>query len=279
MTNSTVDSFAVTTQLRYELGLVGYAVYVRLCELCASAPSRRLAFDAKAIAWDLRTEEETVEKVVKGFGLFVIGEDGFIEDVNNKSELAKIAEKKAEISAKRSLAGKKGALARAAKKAAQTEASSVTNNQTENVRKKEVKEEVAPVLNINGDPIESSGGMFDPEIVEIHDKLEQVKAEWNRIFGETRRKVNWMFCPPTVHQDFVESLKYHPVQDFIDAFEEAFEDKKFSWTFGAAIREKNVTMLIGRADLKKEQKTEKEEEMPLEKRELLEYVKQQGIDW
>ena len=281
MTFDTIDSFAITGQLRFKLGLTGYAVFMRLCEICKNATNNRVALDVESLAWDMRADESIVRSVIYDFKLFTV-EDGCFESIFIKSQSTAEKERKEEISKKRSAAGKKSAEARAKKKYSNPPLPSKSlfeiEDEDNDVEEFDVVHKPVPLNLKTGEPIKKTEP-FDAEICEQRDAFEKVKEAWNETFKGTRVVVNWFAEPPAVWQDFLDSYACHSVADFIDAFKEARKDRKFSWTLPVAIREKNVTMLLGRADLKKEMETEDTEELPLEKREILEYAKASGKIW
>lgn len=284
MTESTVDSFAVTVNLRYALNMLGYAVYMRLVELCGAAPDKRLRYDVKALAWEMRVEEKTVESVVRDFGLFVVG-DGYIEDAHNKSEATILAEKKEALSVKRSIAGLKGAQTKAHKKVDAEIDEQVVAKEMPLLKCVEKTESAAPkkapevYQTFEDCEVVFDDTPVDPAIVETREKLEVVRNAWNETFKGTRRLAQWLDPPADVWHEFSESIKYHEVQDFVDAFKEARKDARFSWTFRIAIKDKNVTMLCGRTELAEQQKKNEEENLTLAQRENLEYVRRHGIEW
>ena len=285
-----IDTFAVTSALRMDLGMLGYGVYIRLSEMCANAPNKRLARDTKAYAWDLRVENELIEKVVSSYGLFIVTDD-YIEDATNKSELTLKEEKRKDISAKRSEAGKKSAEARRKKR--EMEQAQIT---PETPKTETVRVEKAKPLTLESDAkmlekarqrkpvareVDESNGVFDPELVTIHDEIMELQKEWNKVFEGSRRKCSWLAPPPTVYEEYRESRQCHEKVDFVDAFKQAKKDTSFCWTFNSAVREKNVSMLVGRADMEKAKEEKKNDysNLPFEQRELLEYFEKSGMSW
>lgn len=284
MTFESIDSFAVTGQLRFKLGLAGYAVFMRLCEICKNAPDCRVALDVESLAWDMRADESIVRSVINDFQLFNVS-DGWFESIFFKSQSTVEKEKKEEISRKRSAAGKKSSEARAKKKYSNPP---LPERSLLDIQDSDDEENEDYTFDLVHKPVPLNPRTkepecvepFDPEMVELRDAFDKIKDAWNETYKGTRSVVTWFAEPPAVWQDFLEAYKCHPVEDFIDAFKEARKDKKFAWTFGVAVREKNVAMLLSRADLRKDnEKPQTEDELPLEQREILEYAKATGKYW
>lgn len=99
-------------KMRMALGAAGYGVFVQLLELLRDADGYTATFDAQVLAWALHEPDaQLVERVVKDFGLFQIGEDGRFSSPWLSAAMSEHDERRAKYAA----AGRKSAAIRASK--------------------------------------------------------------------------------------------------------------------------------------------------------------------
>lgn len=73
-------------KLRRELGMSGYGIFWAIIEMLRETPDYRLKMEnISDIAFDLHVKNDEIEKVVKGYGLFILDENYFFSDRLNKS--------------------------------------------------------------------------------------------------------------------------------------------------------------------------------------------------
>ncbi len=265
------NSYDRSSALRYKHGLVGYAVYCRMLELCSNSPNGRLKYDVSAVAWDLRDDLATtrlIDSVVRDFDLFILGDDGYVEDAFCPSSVYLQRQKEQEIKAARSAAGKKGAATRAANKA-KKEAASTLSEQTNAPEQNPTESQTTLNDGESQKKKTSDGDLSQNEYYRYQnnaplasydaEKLEKVKAAWNEVYAGVRgQKQTWLVPPQTIVETFRNVSAEFSVDDFRDAFQMARKDSQITWRFGSAV--KQVGFLLGKIETEKNAQIQKQRE-------------------
>lgn len=85
-------------QLRSDYGMKGYGIFFGIIEILREANGYQLTTNYKAIAYDLREDEEIIKKVIEGYSLFkIIGQNFFSTSLKERmKKLDGIREKRRE---------------------------------------------------------------------------------------------------------------------------------------------------------------------------------------
>lgn len=264
------DSFAVTLQLRYKHGLLGYAIYMRLLERIKTSSGKRISFDKNAIRWDLRENisDKVLESVVKDFDLFVV-KDNYIY-LKDSSEIEQ-EEKRKRISEVRREAGKKSAEARARKKELEkqsTQAPVCAHASSDSNKLLANKTAEFAIENPQTDAINAD------EVPVANENLNKLKDYWNSKVN-SKRTVRWLCSPADLWYEYIKTASQYSYEEIKEAIDEALK-QQYGWSFFQVVKLKNVSNLLSQASKRTDTQTQA---TSFEQKELLDYAKRSGKAW
>lgn len=113
----------------------------------------------------------------------------------------------------------------------------------------------------------------------LSDRFDRIKDSWNRTFRGTRRMVHYLNPDQMTWRNFTESASFYTDEDFLDAFDQARKDAKFTWQFRDVLKPSNMQRLLSEVEAKKLREKEEEEALDPATREMIEYGRKMGWNW